>query len=113
MYGLPEAVSEIKDLKSQLNVRDRTIEELTMVVNRCEEKINDLYDEADSLREKLGYAPLEPIDMTQYRLNKGKRMQQDRALNRVLQKEASTTQLIAYSMYFGAILLCLWIVFSD
>ena len=87
VYGLPEAVTEIKELKQQITVRDRTIEELTRLVNKCEEKINDLYDEADSLRDKLGYAPLEPIDLTEYRMKKGIRMQEDRALNRILQKE--------------------------
>ena len=87
IYGLPEAVSEIKELKQQINVRDRTVEELTMLVNKCEEKINDLFDEADSLRDKLGYAPMEPIDLTEYRMKKGIRMQEDRALNRILQKE--------------------------
>ncbi len=65
----------------------RQIEDLTQYINRCEIQINDLYDETEDLREKLGLDPKEPIDLTQYRKKKGLRMQEERALNRVLQKE--------------------------
>ena len=66
---------------------NREIEELTQYINKCEEKVNDLYDETDDLRERLGLDPKEPLDLTEFKKKKGIRMQEDRALNRVLQKE--------------------------
>lgn len=50
-------------------------------------QINDLYDEAEALRDKLGLGPKEPIDLGEFRKKKAIRLQEDRALNRVLQKE--------------------------
>ena len=49
--------------------------------------MNDLYDETEDLRERLGLDPKEPLDLTEYKKKKGIRMQEDRALNRILQKE--------------------------
>ncbi|PIO39909.1 hypothetical protein AB205_0172240 [Aquarana catesbeiana] len=54
VYGLEEAVAEIKDLKTQMNLRDREIEALTTDVNRLELKVNDILDENEDLRERLG-----------------------------------------------------------
>ena len=48
---------------------------------------NDLLDENEELRERLGLNPREPIDVTDYRKKKLLRMNEDRALNRILQKE--------------------------
>jgi centrosomal protein CEP290 len=58
-------------------------------VNKCELKINDLYDENEQLRERLGLEPAEPIDLTAHRRGKSAQQQQDRALNQVLQKEVN------------------------
>jgi centrosomal protein CEP290 len=49
--------------------------------------VNDLYDETEDLRERLGLDPKEPLDLTEYKKKKTLRLQEDRALNRVLQKE--------------------------
>lgn len=87
VFGLPEAVTEIKLLKRQICERDRNIEELTQYVNRCELQINDLYDEAEELRERLGLDPKEPINIEGIRQRKAIKVERDRALNRVLQKE--------------------------
>jgi len=86
-YGLPEAVHEIKQCKVQVRERDRTIEELTQYINRCEIQMNELYDEAEELRERLGLDPKEPINLSDIRHKKAIHLQQDRALNRVLHKE--------------------------
>ena len=81
----PEVLSF--DASTTTVVVHRTVEDLTKYINKCEEKINDLYDENEDLREKLGLDPKEPLDLGEYRKKKGLRLQEDRALNRVLQKE--------------------------
>ncbi|XP_074654662.1 centrosomal protein of 290 kDa-like [Tubulanus polymorphus] len=86
-YGLPEAVAEIKEHKMNVSIRDRQIEDLTQQVNKCEMQINDLYDENEELRARLGLDPKEPIDLEKVRHSKNSQHQQDRALNMVLQKE--------------------------
>ena len=65
----------------------RQVEDLTQHINKCEMKINDLYEEGEDLRERLGLDPKEPLDMTEFRKVKQLQHQQDRALNQVLQKE--------------------------
>ncbi|CAH1800117.1 unnamed protein product [Owenia fusiformis] len=86
-YGLSDAVAEIKDGKLQVQIRDRQIVELTQHSNKCELKINDLEEENESYRAKLGLDPKEPVDLTEFRKVKAIQQQKDRALNGVLQKE--------------------------
>ncbi|XP_056430371.1 centrosomal protein of 290 kDa isoform X2 [Hyla sarda] len=87
VYGLEEAVAEIKELKTQLNIRDREIETLTTDINKLELKINDILDENEDFRERLGLNPKTVIDLTEFRNVKGLRQQQYRAENQVLLKE--------------------------
>ncbi|KAI0241044.1 CEP209_CC5 domain-containing protein, partial [Lamellibrachia satsuma] len=87
IYGLPEAVAEIKELKMQISMQDRHIEGLTQYINKCELKINDLFDEVEELRERLGLDPKEPIDLGEFRKKKSVRTQEEKALNQVLRKE--------------------------
>lgn len=54
IYGLEEAVAEIKDLKKQIKIRDHEIETLIKEVNKLELKINDFLDENEELRQRLG-----------------------------------------------------------
>ena len=49
--------------------------------------MNDLYDESEELRDRLGLDPKEPLDMGEYKKKKGVRMQEDKAVNMVLRKE--------------------------
>ena len=65
----------------------RQIEELTQYINTCELKINDLFDEVEELRERLGLDPKEPIDLGEFRKKKSVRTQEEKALNQVLRKE--------------------------
>lgn len=71
---------------------DRQIEELTQVVNKIEMKINDCEEENEDLRYRLGMDPREPIDLTEFRANKAKRKEEEKALNFILQREVCRVQ---------------------
>lgn len=53
-YGLSEAITEIKDLKNQIRVRDRQVESVTQEINILQMQVHDLEDENEMLRDKLG-----------------------------------------------------------
>ncbi|KAM6286354.1 centrosomal protein of 290 kDa [Spheniscus humboldti] len=87
IYGLEEAVAEIKDLKKQIKIRDHEIESLIKEVNKLEFKINDFLDENEDLRERLGLEPKTMIDLNEFRNSKALRQQQYRAENQILLQE--------------------------
>ncbi|PVD27873.1 hypothetical protein C0Q70_10448 [Pomacea canaliculata] len=86
-YGLQEAVLEIKGTKNQLRVRDREIQELTKYINQTELKINEILDENEELRYRLGMEPRQPLDLTEFRKNKAVRHEEEKALNFILQRQ--------------------------
>ncbi|BFZ24638.1 hypothetical protein BsWGS_27677 [Bradybaena similaris] len=86
-YGLSEAVAEIKSGKSKVKVREREIEELTQYINKAEMKINEILDENEELRYKLGMDPREPLNLTEFRKNKAIRHEELKAVNFTLQRE--------------------------
>ncbi|XP_023227646.1 centrosomal protein of 290 kDa-like isoform X4 [Centruroides sculpturatus] len=53
-YGLADAVTEIKECKSMIRIRDKQIEDLIQQINLAEIEISDLSDENEFLRKKLG-----------------------------------------------------------
>jgi hypothetical protein len=67
----------------------RQIEELTQHINKTELTINDLCDENEDLRGRLGLDPRKPLDLTKYRSDKKVRMEEEKAMNYILQKEVS------------------------
>ncbi|XP_010217467.1 PREDICTED: centrosomal protein of 290 kDa [Tinamus guttatus] len=87
IYGLEEAVAEIKDLKKQTKIRDHEIEILIKEVNKLELKINDFLDENEELRERLGLEPKTMIDLNELRNSRTLKQQQYRAENQILLKE--------------------------
>ncbi|NWU74458.1 CE290 protein, partial [Onychorhynchus coronatus] len=87
IYGLEEAVAEIKDLKKQVKIREHEIESLIKEVNKLELKINDFLDENEELRERLGLEPKTMIDLSDFRNNKALKQQQYRAQNQILLQE--------------------------
>lgn len=56
-------------------------------MNKCELKFNDLLDENENLRERLGLDPREPVDVSEFRKDKDRRKEETKALNIILQKE--------------------------
>ncbi|NXF65303.1 CE290 protein, partial [Ciccaba nigrolineata] len=89
IYGLEEAVAEIKGLKKQIKIRDHEIETLIKEVNKLELKINYFLDENEELRERLGLEPKTMIDLNEFRNSKVLKQQQYRAENQILLQEAS------------------------
>ena len=65
----------------------RQIEELTQHINKSEMAINDLCEENEDLRGRLGLDPRKPLDLTEFRSKKAVRKEEDKALNYILQKE--------------------------
>ncbi|NXY64641.1 CE290 protein, partial [Callaeas wilsoni] len=87
IYGLEEAVAEIKDLRKQVKIREHEIESLIKEVNKLELKINDFLDENEELRERLGLEPKKMIDLNEFRNSKALKQQQYRAENQILLQE--------------------------
>ncbi|NXS88834.1 CE290 protein, partial [Erpornis zantholeuca] len=87
IYGLEEAVAEIKDLRKQVKIREHEIESLIKEVNKLELKINDFLDENEELRERLGLEPKTMIDLSEFRNSKALKQQRYRAENQILLQE--------------------------
>ncbi|XP_043565822.1 centrosomal protein of 290 kDa-like isoform X2 [Chiloscyllium plagiosum] len=87
VYGLENAVAEIKECKNHIKIRDHQIEAATKEINKLEMKINDLLDENENFRQRLGLAANEVIDLSEFRKIKYLKQQQFQAENQILLKE--------------------------
>jgi centrosomal protein CEP290 len=86
-YQLQQAVNEIKGLKNQIKVRDRDIETLTKHLNKLDYQLEDVLQENDDLRAKLGMEPKEKLNLEELNNLRAIRAQENRAYIYVLQKE--------------------------
>ena len=77
----------VKPLKSLINPNPRMIHSLTQYANNCELKINELCDEVEDMRDRLGLEPQQPFSIEGSAYRKGLSVQKDKSLNKVLQQE--------------------------
>jgi centrosomal protein CEP290 len=61
VYGLREAVREIKEHKGRLALRDREVTDLVAQVNGLERALEAVSDDNEELRHRLGLAPHQPF----------------------------------------------------
>ncbi|KAJ3289656.1 hypothetical protein HK104_007316 [Borealophlyctis nickersoniae] len=87
VYGLKEAVRELKEAKLQKNLRDKEITALTQRVNDLEAQVGDILEENDELRRRLGITDRTSLDLTNLRHIRAVELEQARGLNLQLQKE--------------------------
>lgn len=89
-YQLQQAVAEIKALKNQIKVRDRDIENLINNVNKLDMTLNEVLDENDDFRAKLGMGPKEKLNLDELNNLRAIRAQENRVQIYVLQREVRT-----------------------
>ncbi|KAM9814775.1 centrosomal protein of 290 kDa-like isoform 3-T4 [Syngnathus typhle] len=87
IYGLEEAVGEIKECQIQIRRRELQLEAVTKENNQAYITIERLSEENEDFRERLGYQPSQQVDLSEFRRAKGIQRWQYKAENQVLTKE--------------------------
>ncbi|CAF0890699.1 unnamed protein product, partial [Adineta ricciae] len=86
-YELRDAVQEIRHLKEQNKLKDRQLEDLAQFASRNELTVNEVTDENEELRAKLGMDPRTPMSVEQLKSARMTRTEANQAVVQVLQKE--------------------------
>lgn len=85
--ALATAVKEIRELKEQKKIQDRHMEDLALYASNNEIILNEISDENEELRAKLGLDPRQKMPIEELREGQRRRDEGYRAENRELQKE--------------------------
>jgi DNA repair exonuclease SbcCD ATPase subunit len=88
-YELRDAVQEIRHLKEQIRVRDRQMEDLAQYASKNEILAQEVNDENEELRAKLGMDPRTPMTADQLKTARLTRTEANQAVVQVLQREVS------------------------
>ena len=88
LLGLrPQAVEEIRQLKSALAKEEKRTRDLITELNKQAAKVEDLFDENAMLRQKLGMSDAEAVDIKGIKMQKEATLAQLRALNALLERQ--------------------------
>ncbi|KAJ3055080.1 hypothetical protein HK097_011570 [Rhizophlyctis rosea] len=86
-YGLQEAVREIKDERLQRKMREKDILASTEKTNDLQAQRDELLEENEELRRRLGIESSMKIDLTHLRSERARELEKTRSLNMELQRE--------------------------
>ena len=89
VYGLSEAMRDLKQLRLQVRAADQQVEEAVATSNSLGRKVEDLMEETRFLRQKAGIPEDADIDLGGFKLKSKVEAAQLRALNGQLEREVS------------------------
>ncbi|KAJ3177182.1 hypothetical protein HK101_010313, partial [Irineochytrium annulatum] len=92
VFGLKDAIHEIKNLKLQRNLRDKEIAALTQRINDYDVQVGDFAEENGELRRMLGIKADTAIDLSNIRSIKSVELQKSKGLNAALKKEVENLE---------------------
>ncbi|KAJ1542105.1 hypothetical protein HK096_009659, partial [Nowakowskiella sp. JEL0078] len=87
VYGLTDAVREIKTLKLQKSIRDKEIANLTLKINDFQLQLGDFLEENEELRRRMGVKEKTKLDISNLRIQKNVELERAKSLSEALQKE--------------------------
>ncbi|KAJ9510676.1 hypothetical protein QJQ45_027514, partial [Haematococcus lacustris] len=86
VYGLPQAVDEIHQLKEAVYKEQGRVRDLVQQINKLSVKVEDLADENSVLRKRAGLSDADKVDTRDIRLHKEATIAQLRSLNALLER---------------------------
>ncbi|MEW5303376.1 MAG: hypothetical protein WDW36_006076 [Sanguina aurantia] len=89
IYGLPQAVEEIKSLQVAVTAEEGRCKGFILQVNMLSKKVEDLYDENGVLRRLAGVSATAAVDIRDIRTQKESSIAQLRSLNALLERQVA------------------------